>query len=177
MIEKRKADSGEGVCSVCSLLPSFVPSPAVTVCIISATYGSKEMMVGLESSTTEEGTGARVWTGRQAAARGLGCAPPAPMHAGIHGTIAFVLPCLCWRTYTHRAVDAAGTLARTVKFPPRTIRDSWQIAKDSAGGADSGRWEEPDAGAGAEGSPTKQCNKWTSNGARAMANLRTFLHP
>ena len=62
MIEKRKADSGEGVCSVCSLLPS----PAVTVCIISATYGSKEMMVGLESSTTEEGARrARGQAGRQ----------------------------------------------------------------------------------------------------------------
>ena len=41
-------------------------------------------------------------------------------------------------------LDTAGTLARTVKFPPRTIRDSRQIAKDSAGGADCGRWEEPD---------------------------------
>ena len=172
MIEKRKADSGEGVCSVCSLLPSFPRSNRVHY-FCDIWFQGDDGRFGVVDY--RGGRAPRAWTGRQAAARGLGCAPPAPMHAGIHGTIAFVPPCLCWRTYTHRAVDAAGTLARTVKFAPRTIRDSWQIAKDSAGGADCGRWEEPDAGA--EGSPTKQCNKWTSNGARAMANLRTFLHP
>ena len=88
----------------------------------------------------------------------------AKMHVGVHGAIALALPCClcCWRTYTtrRRHTRRHGTLCShshcEIPAAPRTIRDSWQIAKDSAGG---GLWQ-----MGGAGSRTKQCNKWTSYG-------------